>query len=256
MWLLPLAGVVLSAIRSQGDLIGNGVFAWPKTVVWANFTKAWETGHFALYFRNSLLLIAIKVPLGILFASMAAYAISKLRFRGRDAIFTIILAGIAVPAQVTLQPLLVMMRHIGVGGSLFALLPPYLAFGMPFQVFVMRGFFRLVPDDLLEASRIDGASEWVLFRRIMLPLSVPALATLAIIDTLATWNEFLMALVLINDSQWRTVPVGLLQFQGEFSSQYTLLMAGVLLSILPVLLIFLMLQRYFVSGLTAGAVKG
>ena len=256
MWLLPLAGVLLSAIRSQGDLIGHGVFSWPSHVVLSNFARAWETGHFALYFRNSLLLIAIKVPLGILFASLAAYAVTKLRFRGRDAVFTFILTGIAVPVQVTLQPLLVMMRHLGIGGSLLALLPPYLAFGMPFQVFVMRGFFRLIPDELLEACRIDGGGEWTLFRRIVLPLSLPALATLAIIDTLATWNEFLMALVLINDSNWRTVPVGLLQFQGEFSSQYTLLMAGVLLSILPVLLIFLLLQRYFVAGLTAGAVKG
>ncbi len=256
LWLLPLATVVLSAVRSQGDLIGQGIFTWPRHFAWSNFTHAWDTGHFAIYFRNSLLLIAIKVPLGLLFAALGAYPLAKIRFALRGTVFVFLLAGIAVPVQVTLQPLVVMLRHLGIGGTLFALLPPYLAFGMPFQVFVLRGFFRLIPDELLEAARVDGAGEWRVFWRIIIPLSRPALATLAIIDTLTTWNEFLIALVLINDENWRTVPVGLLQFQGQFSSQYTLLMAGVLLSILPVLAVFLLLQRHFVTGLTAGAVKG
>ena len=151
-----------------------------------------------------------------------------------------------------MQPLLVMMKNLGIANSIAALIPPYLAFGMPFQIFVMRGFFRLLPTELIEAARVDGASNATIFLRIMLPLSLPPLATLAIIDTLATWNEFLIALVLISGQTSRTVPVGLLQFQGEFISQYTLLMAGVLISILPVLVIFIFLQRYFVAGLTGG----
>ena len=256
LWLAPFATLVLSAVRSQGDLIGHGVFSWPQRIAWSNFTRAWETGHFSVYFRNSLLVIALKVPLGLLLAALAAYPLAKLRFPLRDSVFVLLLAGIAVPVQVTLQPLLTIMRQIGMGGSLLALLPPYLAFGIPFQVFVLRGFFRQVPDELLEAARIDGGGEFRIFWQIVLPLAGPALATLAIVDVLANWNEFLIALVLINDENWRTVPMGLLQFQGEFSSQYTVLMAGVLLSVLPVLAIFLFLQRYFVAGLTAGAVKG
>ena len=117
----------------------------------------------------------------------------------------------------------------------------------------MRGFFRLIPTELIEAARVDGASSSTIFCRIMLPLSLPALATLCIIDTLATWNEFLIALVLISGQDSRTVPLGLLQFQGEFTSQYTLLMAGIVISILPVMAIFIFLQRYFVAGLTGGA---
>jgi raffinose/stachyose/melibiose transport system permease protein len=178
-----------------------------------------------------------------------------MRFPGRSAVFIFFLVGLAVPVQVTLQPLLVMMKNLGIANSIAALIPPYLAFGMPFQIFVMRGFFRLLPTELIEAARVDGASNAVIFFRIMLPLSLPPLATLAIIDTLATWNEFLIALVLISGQTSRTVPVGLLQFQGEFNSQYTLLMAGVLISILPVLAVFIFLQRYFVAGL-AGGVKG
>ena len=255
LWVMPFVTIVLSATRTQGDLISHGVFSIPSSIRWANFSDAWATGGFTQYFKNSLILILVKVPLGLLIASLAAYPLAKMRFRGRSAIFIFFLLGLAVPVQVTLQPLLVMMNHLGIANSIAALIPPYLAFGMPFQIFVMRGFFRLLPTELVEAARVDGASNAVIFFRIMLPLSLPPLATLAIIDTLATWNEFLIALVLISEQSSRTVPVGLLQFQGQFNSQYTLLMAGVLISILPVLVMFIFLQRYFVAGLTGG-VKG
>lgn len=255
VWLLPFLTIILSATRSQGDLISRGVFSLPKSIRWENFVQAWNTGGFTDYFKNSLLLIFFKVPLGLLIASLAAYPLAKMRFGGSGLIFIYFLIGLAVPVQVTLQPLLVMMKNLGIANSLAALVPPYIAFGLPFQIFVMRGFFRLLPNELIEAARVDGASDLTIFFRIMLPLSLPPLATLAIIDALGTWNEFLIALVLISGKASRTVPVGLLQFQGEFSSQYTLLMAGVLISIIPVLVIFVFLQRYFVAGL-AGGVKG
>lgn len=255
IWLMPFITIVLSATRTQGDLISRGVFSIPSTIRWENFIDAWNTGGFTDYFKNSLLLILFKVPLGLLVASLAAYPLAKMRFKGSTLVFIYFLVGLAVPVQVTLQPLLVMMKNLGIANSLAALVPPYLAFGLPFQIFVMRGFFRLLPNELIEATRVDGGSDLTIFFRIMLPLSLPPLATLAILDALATWNEFLIALVLISGKASRTVPVGLLQFQGEYSSQYTLLMAGVLISIIPVLLIFIFLQRYFVAGL-AGGVKG
>jgi raffinose/stachyose/melibiose transport system permease protein len=255
IWLMPFITILLSATRTQGDLISRGVFSLPSVVRWENFVDAWNTGGFTDYFKNSLLLILVKVPLGLLIASLAAYPLAKMRFRGSGPVFVFFLIGLAVPIQVTLQPLLVMMKHLGIANSLAALVPPYIAFGLPFQIFVMRGFFRLLPNELIEAARVDGASDLSIFFRIMLPLSLPPLATLAIIDALATWNEFLIALVLISGKASRTVPIGLLQFQGEFSSQYTLLMAGVLISIIPVIVIFIFLQRYFVAGLT-GSVKG
>ena len=256
VWLLPFVTVVLSALRSQGDLISRGIFALPKEFRWDNFLKAWDTGDFSTYFVNSLFLIAVKVPLGVLIASLAAYPLAKMRFALSTPIFIFFLAGLAVPMQVTLQPLLIIMKDIGLANSVVALIPPYIAFGLPFQIFVMRGFFRLIPSELIEAARIDGASEFATFWRVMMPLSLPALATLAIIDTLATWNEFLIALVLISSKEARTVPLGLLQFQGEYSSNYTLLMAGIVISIIPVVLVFIFLQRYFIAGLTSGAVKG
>lgn len=256
LWMLPIISVLLTSVRSQGDLLSNGIFSWPKNFRWDNFVKAWAAGDFSIYFKNSLFLILMKVPLGIFISALAAYPLAKMSFRLNQPIFLFFLIGLAVPIQVVLQPLVVMMKGLGVGNTLFALLPPYVAFGIPLQVLVLRGFFRQIPTELVEAARVDGASELSIFFRIMVPLTVPALAALAIIDSLATWNEFLLALVLIGEHAWRTVPVGLMQFQGEHNSDYTVLMAGVALSIIPVLIIFLLLQRYFVAGLTAGAVKG
>ena len=255
VWLMPFVIIVLTSLRSMGDLISNGVFAWPEEIVLANFERAWNIGNFSTYFRNSLILISVKVPLGIVIASLAAFPLAKMQFRFRSLIFIIFLIGLAIPVHVALTPLLVMMKQLGIQGTLAALIPPYVVFGLPFQIFVMRGFFRTVPSELLEAARLDGATEWGNFWRILMPLSAPALATLFIIDALSTWNELLMALVLISSNESRTVPVGLLLFQGQFSSQYTQLMAGVLISITPIIVLYIFLQRYMVSGLTAGAIK-
>jgi raffinose/stachyose/melibiose transport system permease protein len=255
VWLLPFLIIPLTAVKSMGDLISNGIFSWPEAFVFSNFERAWNIGNFSTYFRNSLILILFKVPLGIVIASLAAYPLAKMKFRGNNVLFIFFLFGLAIPIHVTLTPLLVMMKQLGIQGTLPALIPPYVVFGLPFQIFVMRGFFRTVPSELLEAARLDGASELGNFWRILMPLSAPALATLFIIDALATWNELLIALVLISANEQRTVPVGLLQFQGQFSSQYTQLMAGVLISITPILLLYIFLQRYMVSGLTAGALK-
>lgn len=255
VWLVPLGIIILTSLRSQGDLLSNGIFALPDHIQWSNFARAWTVGNFSTYFRNSLLLIIFKVPLGIVISSLAAYPLAKMDFRFRSAIFIFFLFGLAIPIHVTLTPLLVMMKQLGIAGNLAALIPPYVVFGIPFQIFVMRGFFRTVPSELMEAARLDGASEWGIFWRILMPLSTPALATLFIIDALATWNELLMALVLISATEWRTVPVGLLQFQGQFNSAYTQMMAGVVISITPIILIYIFLQRYMVAGLTAGALK-
>jgi raffinose/stachyose/melibiose transport system permease protein len=254
-WLTPFVIIVLTSLRSMNDLISNGIFAWPTRWVPENFARAWNIGNFSVYFRNSLILIFTKVPLGILVAALAAYPLAKMRFRGSTAIFVFFLVGLAVPVQVTLTPMLVMMKQLGIAGTLPALIPPYVVFGLPFQIFVLRGFFRTLPNELLEAARLDGSSELGVFWRIILPLSMPALITLFIIDSLSTWNELLIALVLISADYSLTVPVGLLRFQGQWSSRYTELMAGVVISIAPILVIYVFLQRYLVSGLTAGALK-
>jgi raffinose/stachyose/melibiose transport system permease protein len=146
-------------------------------------------------------------------------------------------------------------RRLGLMDTPWALVPPYVALGLPFQVLVLHGFFRAIPQSLLEAARIDGCSELGAWARIALPLSRPALATLFIIDAVGTWNEFLLALVLLTSETWRTVPLGMLHFQGQFAVHYAELAAAVTLSIAPVLVVYVLFQRHLVAGMTAGALK-
>lgn len=256
IWLVPFLFVVMTSVRAQGELLREGPFSIPTEFRFSNFTRAWEIGEFSTYFRNSLLVTFTKVPLGIFIASLAAYPLAKLRFPLRDPLFLFFLLGLAIPVHVSLIPLFSLLRTMGILNTLWALFPPYLAFGLPLQILIMRGWFRGLPDELREAALIDGASEWQIYWRIIMPLSTPALATAFIIDALATWNEFLIALVLLNAEKVRTVPLGLLNFQGQFSSNQTQLNAGILIGIVPVLIVYFLFQRYLVSGLTAGAIKG
>lgn len=256
LWLFPFFIVILTSLKSQGDIISRGVFALPKKMVFKNFLKAWVTGQFSVFYRNSLIISIVKVPAGIFVASMAAYPLAKYNFRLRDSLFLFFLAGIAIPIHVTLLPLNILLKNLGLLDSLAGLFFPYIAFGLPFQIMVCRGFFRGIPTELIDSARIDGCSEFRIYWNIVLPLAKPAIAALFIIDFLATWNEFLMALIFIHSDESKTIPLGLMLFQGQYASSYPLINAGVLLSILPVLIIYILLQQYFVSGITTGALKG
>lgn len=253
--LFPFGIVVLTALRTQQDVISRGVFALPASVNFGNFPEAWRVGAFGITYRNSLVVSLVKVPLGVFIAALAAYPLAKYRFRVRDSLFAFFLLGLGIPVNVVLLPLTIILKRLHLLDTLGALFPPYIAFGLPFQILVLRGFFRGIPDELIDASRIDGCSEFQTFYRVILPLALPALLALFIMDFLATWNEFLMALIFIHSNQWKTVPLGLMYFQGQFGSSYPLINAGVLVAILPVLVVYILLQRYFVSGITAGALK-
>lgn len=255
LWLTPFVSVVLTALRSRSDLAMNGVYSLPKGIVLDNFARAWDVGGFDVYFGNSLFVTLTKVPLGVGIAALAAYPLATMRFRHSTLIFTFFIIGLAIPIHVALVPLFTIMRGLGLQNTLWSLFPPYIAFGLPFQILVLRGFFGQIPEEILSAARVDGASEFEIFWRIVLPLSVPVLATLFIIDALHTWNELLIALVMLSSESLRTVPLGLLNFQGQYSSDFTLYNAGILIAILPILLLYITMQRYIVSGLTAGALK-
>jgi raffinose/stachyose/melibiose transport system permease protein len=255
IWLAPLLLVVLTAIRSQRDLIQSGVFAWSSDFRLGNFARAWKIGDFDNVFANSAMLIVVKVPLGMTIAAMAAYPLAKMRFRFSSTVLVALMAGLAVPIHVLLLPVALLLKKAGFHGTVWSLLLPYTAFGLPFHVLVLTGFFRTVPTELLEAAELDGCSEWQKFWRILVPLARPAIVTLAIIDVVNTWNELLIALVLIGEEKWQTVPLGLLQFQGEFSSRYTTVMAAVLIAILPIMILYVVFQRYLMSEMAAGALK-
>ena len=252
-WLAPVITLILTALKDAGDFAVNGAFSFPKSIRWANFSEAWETGV-KNYFWNSVIVTGFKVPIGIVLESMAAFALTHMHFKWADRIFTYILIGLIVPMQMTLVPLTLLMNALNLIDTLTGLTILYIGFGVPFGVLVMRGFFRTVPVAIIEAARIDGCSWFKIFYRIALPLALPAVVSLCILDGVATWNEFILAQIFLRSDELRTLPLGLVQFSTQFSTQYDQLAAAVLISVVPIVLVFLFFQRYFVAGM-GGAVK-
>jgi raffinose/stachyose/melibiose transport system permease protein len=255
-WISPLALLVVTAVRPLSDFVANGPLSWPDTFTLSNFTDAWGIGNFGTTYRNSLFLLLLKTPVGVLVSAMLAFALAKLRIRFGTAIMYTVFLGLTIPIYITIVPVFVMMRSIGATDSVLGLVGPYLAFGIPFEVLVLQSFFRQLPDEIIEAARIDGAGPWRIFFTLVLPLSTPALVTVFILDAVATWNEFLFALILLNSDANKTIPVGLLNFMGQFSNNNTGLAAGILIAVVPILIAYIFLQRWIVGGLTAGATKG
>ena len=256
LWISPLVLLLITSFRPLADFIASGPLTWPKEFTWANFADAWSVGNFATTYRNSAILLLLKVPIGVLLSAMLAYALSKLRIRFRRTIMFTVFLGLTIPIYITIVPVFIMLRSMGITDNLLGLVGPYLAFGIPFEVLVLQSFFRQLPDELIEAAKIDGAGEWRIFFTLILPLSLPALVTVAILDAVSTWNEFLFALIVLNSDQSKTIPVGLLNFQGQFANNNTGLAAGILIAVVPILLAYVVLQRWIVGGLTAGATKG
>ncbi|HLT62803.1 MAG TPA: carbohydrate ABC transporter permease, partial [Microlunatus sp.] len=235
LWISPLVLLVTTAIRPLSDFISSGPLSWPGQVTAQNFLDAWRIGNFSATYRNSLVLALIKVPLGVLISAMLAYALAKLRMRFRRTIMFSVFLGLTIPIYIAIVPIFILIRSAGLTDNLLGLVGPYLAFGIPFEVLILQSFFRQVPDEIVEAAKIDGASEARIFFTIMLPLSAPALVTVAILDAVSTWNELLMALILLNSDQAKTIPVGLLNFQGQFANNNTGQAAGILIAVVPIL---------------------
>ena len=255
IWLAPFVFMVFTAFKSDADINGTAAYAPPTGLAWGNFADAWVRGRFSTTLWNSVLITFIKVPIGILVSAMAAYGLAQIRFRGNKLLFLVILLGTMIPFQVLLAPLFSMVNRLGLINTYVGVILPYIAFGVPYQVFILHGFFRQLPKEMSEAARIDGASHLTIFFQLFLPLSLPALSALVILDFVSTWNEFAMALVLLQDGSRWTLPLGLMGFQGQFSAAYGPLNAAIIMTVLPATVVYLIFQRFFVSGLTLGAVK-
>ena len=256
IWFVPILTIILASIKSQPDYYsGMGLFALPDKIHWQNYIDAWRIGKLGTYMRNGLFVAFLKVPLGILVEAMAAFALTRLPIKGKNGVFLFFLLGMMLPAQVALVPISVVFNKLHLIDTYVGLFWVYIGFGTGFGILILRGFFRTIPAEIDDAARIDGCGRWQHFLRIILPMSVPALATLFIIDFLGTWNEFVLASVIIYDTNMKTVSNGLMNFIGEYSTNHGVLSAGVLMSIIPVLIVFLIFQRYIVEGMS-GAIKG
>jgi len=256
VWIIPAISVIFTSVKSRADFFsGLGLFDWPETIYWANFSMALFEANLLLYMRNSLVISIWKVPIGIFVAALAAFAITRLEVKAPRAIFIYFLIGMMVPFHVALVPLNAFFVRHGLIDSFLGITYVYIAFGLPFAILVLRGFFASIPKELDEAAYIDGCGRLRLFLNIILPLAKPAVASLFILDFLATWNEYILASVLVRDRSLQLVTAGLMNFVGQYGTDFGLLSAGVLLNVIPIMLVYVLLQRHFVEGM-AGAVKG
>jgi len=256
IWLAPVVFILFTSLKSESEIFSSAAFAFPTKLQWSNFSVAWAKGNFNQTFVNSSVITLVKVPLGLLISAMAAYALAQIHMGWNKLLLVFVLFGAMIPFQVMLAPLFTLVNSMGLIDTYPGIILPYLAFGVPYQVFILHGFFRAVPKELTEAALIDGASHFTIFRRIFLPVSLPVLSALLILDFVSTWNEFAMALVLLQDKNMWNLPLGLMSYQGQFSNNYGQLNAAIVMTVLPATIVYLIFQRYFVSGLTSGAVKG
>lgn len=254
-WIVPIITLLFTAIKSKADFIsGLGLFEMPEHIEWSNFVNAMTQGRLFQYMKNDLIICLLKVPLGIFISSMAAFALTRLKLKHATGWFVFLLLGMMLPMQIALVPISIIYNRLGLINTYFGLFYIYIGFGVSFMILIMHGFMKGIDFAIDEAAYIDGANKWQSFINIILPICKPAIATLFITDFLSTWNEYLLASVIINDNKLKTVPVGLLTFVGEHGTDYGYLCAGVLISVIPVMAVYLMFQRYFVEGM-AGAVK-
>jgi len=252
---LPFYFMIQSGFKKQIDLLSNPFWTLPQEWVLENYRTVLE-GPFLRSLLNSVFVVSVSVTLILLIASMAAFAFARLDFRFNRPLFATIVAGLAIPAHVTLIPVYLMTTRLGLYDTLWALIGPYVAFNLPLAVFILTEFMRHIPRELEEAARLDGAGSVAFFWKIALPLSRPGLATVGIYNAVALWNEFVFAYVLTSSPVRRTLPLAIWDYQGQYSANIPLIMAVLSLSALPLILIYIVAQERVISGMMAGAIKG
>jgi len=250
----PLLWMGLTSLKTEAEF-DAGAWSLPASVHTANYTEVFSRGRFGRYYLNSVLACGTSVCAACLIAAAAAYAFARMRFRGKETLFVILLGGMMMPVHVTLVPLYSMMDAAGLLNTVLALIGPYIAFALPVSVFIMRAFFESLPRDMEDAARLDGCSAVGAFWRVALPLSAPALSTIFILNFVNMWNEFAFALTLARGNA-TTLPVGLWSLSGQFSADVPRLCAGLSVGVLPGLVVYFVAQRHIVRGMTAGALSG
>lgn len=251
--LVPFAWMVSSSLKLDTEVFSVPIRWIPAEFHWDNFTRIWERIPLLTYLRNSVFLSLTITALQVLTGSFAAYGFAKVRFPGRDALFLAYIATIAVPWQAYMVPQYIIMQKAGLVNTHLSLilLQAFSAFG----VFLMRQYYLTIPDELSEAARLDGLSEYGIWARIVLPLSKPALASLALLTFVNTWNDYMGPFIYLTDNKLWTIQLGLRSFVGLYDAEYAMIMTGSVLSVLPILVIFLLGQKYFVQGIATSGMK-
>ncbi len=252
--LLPMVWMVSASLMPAGAANTYPPRLLPDEVTFEHYRALFTRLNLGRYFLNSTLIAVTVTVISLLVNSMAGYAFAKLRFRARDRLFRLLAMGLVIPVQVSMLPLFLLLRELGLINTYWGVIIPGMA--SIFGIFLIRQYTLSIPDDLLDAARIDGAGEFRIYWSVILPVIRPILATLAIWTFLSTWNDFMWPLIVLSDDRLYTLPVALANLLGERAQDTELMMAGSVLTILPVMLVFMFLQRYYIEGITMGSVKG
>lgn len=259
LWLIvaitPFLFILNTSFKASLELMTSPVWALPKQPTLENFTTVLGSRFFQ-FLGNSIFVVGVSILLVVLFSAMAAYVFARIPFRFNSALFVLIIAGLIVPIHVTLIPVYLLTTRVGIYDSLLALIGPYVAFSLPISIFILTAFMRQIPYELEDAARIDGCGPMGAFFRVILPLSRPGLATIAIFNAVTLWNEFVFAFVLTSSPSNRTLPLAIWDFQGQYASNIPLMMAVLALSALPLILAYVIFQEQLIKGIMAGALKG
>lgn len=250
---VPFVWLLLTSFKQSYELFTDP-WSLPSSLNLKNFVTAWSGGVRG-YFFNSVIVTSVTVAAILLFSSMAGFVFARRRFVGHSLLFLTIVSGFLIPVQVTLVPLYNMFRTFGLLDSRLGLILPYIAYGVPFSVLLLATYFQSIPEELEQAAVIDGCSNVQIYHKIILPLGRPGLVTVLIFQGVWIWNEFLFALVFIRSRELMTLPLGLMQFRGEYIANWPAILAAVVLATVPLFLMFITFQRAFIEGLTAGSVK-
>lgn len=255
VFVFPLAWLFYSSFKTQREIF-ESAFALPKHLDITNFVHIWSTSSFPRYYLNSIFVTSVSV-IGILaFATMAGFVFARIKFRGKEILYLILMAGMMIPTQVTLVPNFVLLRALGLLDTYAAMILPYITFQIPISIFIMRGFFSELPIEMEDAAVVDGCGKKRIFFSIMLPLSKPAIGTITIYNFFAVWNELIFALTFTNSKSYRTIPVGLMDFVGQFEADFGYIFAALSSASIPLLIVYFFAQKQIIKGLTAGAIKG
>ncbi|RSM65373.1 sugar ABC transporter ATP-binding protein [Actinoplanes sp. ATCC 53533] len=252
--LLPFYWMVVSSLKMNNDVFTIPIQWLPNPVVWENYLDIWRESDMTTWLANTLILSVTVTALQVFTGSFAAYGFAKVRFPGRDVLFLVYVATIAVPWQSYMIPQFIIMSKLGLSNTRWSIIALQ-AFGA-LGVFLMKQYYETIPEELSEAARIDGMSEYGIYRRIILPLSGPALASLTLLTFVTTWNDYLGPLIYLRSPDLRTIQLGLSTFISQYNAEYALIMTGSVLSVLPIAVIFLLGQRYFVEGVSTSGLKG
>jgi raffinose/stachyose/melibiose transport system permease protein len=260
LWLLvaglPFFFMIQTGFKKQFELLTSSVWAFPKNPTLDNYNSVLTGGNFYRYFGNSLIVVGVSVVLILLISSMASYVFARIKFRLNRPLFALIIAGLVIPVHVTLVPVYLLTINLKLYDSILALIGPYVAFNIPLSVFILTEFMRQIPHELEASARIDGAGPMRIFFSLILPLSTPGLATLAIYNAVFLWNEFVFAFVLVSSPKNRTLPLAIWDYQGQYAANVPAIMAVLTLSSLPLIAIYILGQERVVKGIMAGALRG